>query len=605
VAAVEGDSAPDGTPRFARDQIERYLEKAREPLRRLGRISDATPADIAEARQAQAEALEAVRPAATLFNLAVAARLGEIDSLLVVNDEELAHHPGAGKAAELAEELQELHFPVAFPEVFLRKRPGFDCILGNPPWDKVRFEAQQFWVTRFPGLNAMPAELRDKVMAEHRAADPVGAAEEEREKSRREKLQNLFARSYVHQGKGHFDYAKLFVERAISLLTPRGTLGYVLPRIGLVVGGWEQLRALLLTASDLQVIQARNKAGWLFEDIDHRLMVALCTRVAPSGPEPAVDVWPAVATLDAFRHLREVTPARFTVSELADLSETLVIPWFEGEGALAVFEKMRHHPRLASGEGWITGHSESRWDFSGSGKHRDLARTTPSDGCWRVLMTRHIGAFHILDDVPAQRFIPDPAALCPLQLGVEAVDGSVRLSAGHPTIAYRYATRNDDSRTLIAAALPISGYLPSTGYVHTIRVPEEIPAVEVLALLGYLNTFTCDWWTRRFVDRHMTAPIINNIPLPPWSAEEREAAAALAERIIGLRGAIRLPCKIEVEATIQDGRDQEVALLAELEDLAARAFGLSDNDMQVLLDDFSNSGCPADLRIAILELVNR
>ncbi len=150
VEAVEGGTAADGAMSLARDQIERYLEKARGPLARLGRISDATPGDIAEARQAQVDAGAAVGPAAVLFDLAVAARLGEIPPLFEVSDEVLEHHPGAGKAKMLAEELDELHFPVAFPEVFLRDRPGLDCVVGNPPWEEATIEELGFWALRYP-----------------------------------------------------------------------------------------------------------------------------------------------------------------------------------------------------------------------------------------------------------------------------------------------------------------------------------------------------------------------------------------------------------------------------------------------------------------------
>jgi hypothetical protein len=181
VEAVEGRSAADGAMSLARDQIDRFLEKARGPLTRLGRISDATPADIAEAREVQAEALEAVRPADTLFGLAVAARLREIDPLLEVSDDLLEHHPGAGKAAELARELDELHFPVAFPEVFLRDRPGFDCIVGNPPWEKVRVEEHGFWSLRYPGLKSMPVGKANTLVVELRQRRPDLAEEYDKE----------------------------------------------------------------------------------------------------------------------------------------------------------------------------------------------------------------------------------------------------------------------------------------------------------------------------------------------------------------------------------------------------------------------------------------
>ena len=63
---------------------------------------------------------------------------------------------------------------------------------------------------------------------------------------------------------------------------------------------------------------------------------------------------------------------------------------------------------------------------------------------------------------------------------------------------------NDNTRTLIAAVLPESGYLYSKGYAHGLRTPAAGNDCDLLALLGYLNTFIADWWCRRFVDRHVT-----------------------------------------------------------------------------------------------------
>jgi hypothetical protein len=45
--------------------------------------------------------------------------------------------PVSQRPGNLPKKLRCLHFPVAFPEVFLRARPGFDCVLGNPPFDRL------------------------------------------------------------------------------------------------------------------------------------------------------------------------------------------------------------------------------------------------------------------------------------------------------------------------------------------------------------------------------------------------------------------------------------------------------------------------------------
>ena len=47
--------------------------------------------------------------------------------------------------------LDVLHFPLAFPHVFLGSRKGFDVILGNPPWEEATLEEDAFWARHFPG----------------------------------------------------------------------------------------------------------------------------------------------------------------------------------------------------------------------------------------------------------------------------------------------------------------------------------------------------------------------------------------------------------------------------------------------------------------------
>ena len=46
--------------------------------------------------------------------------------------------------------------PFLFPEVFLRDRGGFDVLVGNPPWEKLKVEEHQWWGLRFPGFAALP-----------------------------------------------------------------------------------------------------------------------------------------------------------------------------------------------------------------------------------------------------------------------------------------------------------------------------------------------------------------------------------------------------------------------------------------------------------------
>ena len=285
---LDGDmQAADGTISIFAQQITDWLGTARDALRRLGNASDATPTELKDARAAHDEAMEKVEPVSDLFDLVCAMRRDEANPFPAGLDESaIANHPQLDDARKAGDAYGVLHFPVRFPEVFIRERAGFDVIVGNPPWDKVKFEPQQFWVTRDPGFNALGPTQRDARMRELRRLHPADAALEEQDKTEREAYQAMIAASYRHQGVGHYDYAKLFLERALSLLAPTGRLGYVLPRQALVLAGWAKLRrAAARRRADrgsagtqqrrMAVRERRTTATW-----------SCCSRAVP--PRPAI-----------------------------------------------------------------------------------------------------------------------------------------------------------------------------------------------------------------------------------------------------------------------------------------------------------------------------
>ncbi|MGD9662247.1 MAG: DNA methyltransferase, partial [Porticoccaceae bacterium] len=54
---------------------------------------------------------------------------------------------GALAAAQTAcAEARVLHWPLAFPQVFASG--GFDCVLGNPPWERIKLQEEEFFATR-------------------------------------------------------------------------------------------------------------------------------------------------------------------------------------------------------------------------------------------------------------------------------------------------------------------------------------------------------------------------------------------------------------------------------------------------------------------------
>src|SRR5207248_831887 len=49
-------------------------------------------------------------------------------------------------AVEASQVHPFFHWPLEFPEVFAAG--GFDVVLGNPPWDRIKLQEQEFFATR-------------------------------------------------------------------------------------------------------------------------------------------------------------------------------------------------------------------------------------------------------------------------------------------------------------------------------------------------------------------------------------------------------------------------------------------------------------------------
>ncbi len=212
-------------------------------------------------------------------------------------------------------------------------------------------------------------------------------------------------------------------------------------------------------------------------------------------------------------------------------------------------------------------------------------------------MTRHVHAYRIAADVEFQRFIPSPEKLVPLRLGVVTKRNKPVICEEHPSIIYRYPTRNDDTRTLIATVLAEEGYLYSKGYVHGLRTENASPKA-TLALLGYLNSFICDWWVRRFNDRHMTLPVLANMPLPDWTDEVQEQVARIVSCILMRGGLTRLPGghRLCTDGTLK--QCSEFDLIARIEGFVLNGFGITREHLAAALEDFSDAACPESLRTA-------
>ena len=140
-------------------------------------------------------------------------------------------------ARAIADREGFLHWEAAFPGVWqhwqnVRPEGGFDAVIGNPPWDRIKLQEVEWFATRAPELALGPtaAARRKGIQRLRDAGDPLAAAFDDA-KARADSLGQLVRVSgdYPLLGGSDINLYSLFVERAMHLVKPDGLMGLLTP----------------------------------------------------------------------------------------------------------------------------------------------------------------------------------------------------------------------------------------------------------------------------------------------------------------------------------------------------------------------------------------
>jgi hypothetical protein len=141
----------------------------------------------------------------------------------------------ADAVAKAAEDFRFLHWHLAFPEAM--RAGGFECVLGNPPWERIKLQEKEFFAARSEVIATAPnkaarerliQELRSETASQtdHKLVQEFELAKREAEGS------GEFIRSsgrFPLTAVGDLNTYPLFAELILGLITPKGRAGFIVP----------------------------------------------------------------------------------------------------------------------------------------------------------------------------------------------------------------------------------------------------------------------------------------------------------------------------------------------------------------------------------------
>jgi len=135
-----------------------------------------------------------------------------------------------GQAIAYSQEHPFFHWPLEFPEVF--DRQGFDVVLGNPPWERIKLQQQEFFASRDPDIaRARNKAERERLIKQLPQSNPELAREYDRALHASE-AQSKFVRKsgrFPLCGRGDVNTYSVFTETFFRLVSPQGRAGLIVP----------------------------------------------------------------------------------------------------------------------------------------------------------------------------------------------------------------------------------------------------------------------------------------------------------------------------------------------------------------------------------------
>lgn len=450
--------------------------------------------------------------------------------------------------ADLATQYRFFHWHLQFPQVFAKG--GFDVVLGNPPWERVKLQEQEFFASRSEEIaNAANSAERKKLIARLAVENPRHWDEWSTASRRAEGESHLIrhAGRFPMCGKGDINTYAIFAEHNRGLLGPRGRAGFIVPT-GIATDDTTKtyFGSLVADGSLSALYDFRNHDG-LFYDVGHRrFKFCLLTILGRSGREAnARFVFFAEAGSDVDDADRQFSLSPLDILLLnpntgtcptfrsrrdADLNLAIYrnagVLWLESDKANRNpwgldFTAMLH----MSGD---SGLFKVRADWEGDGWRLDGNRFVRGSGVALPLFEakmvhcfdhrygdyadKQVGSLDTqLPDVPEGR-LADPRYEVIPRYWVAREEVSNRIGARWTRgwlLGWRDICRSTDERTVISVVMPRA----AVGHTTPLMFPDAEPALAA-CLYGSLCSFCLDYAARQKVGgTHLTYSYLKQLPV--------------------------------------------------------------------------------------------
>ncbi|HEY9676858.1 MAG TPA: N-6 DNA methylase [Drouetiella sp.] len=232
------------------------------------------------------------------------------------------------------------HFQFEFPHVFSGPNPGFDAVIGNPPWEIQKPNSREFFQQK--DSSHYNLSKQDALRKQEQLREQIDIDEEWRSYERHLKQFSRWVSDsgmYSLQGGSDINAYKLFAELAFRICKKDGFVSLIVPSSLYCDKGAVKLREALVKSFEWTYLYGFHNAEGIF-DI-HRSFKFCVFGVKKSKPELSNDANFLTAIFDLKNLESTATPVELSLKAIEELSPRwLAIPEVESQRDVSLLRKI-------------------------------------------------------------------------------------------------------------------------------------------------------------------------------------------------------------------------------------------------------------------------
>lgn len=503
--------------------------------------------------------------------------------------------------------FKTIHFPRVFNRVFETKG-GFDLVIGNPPWDKVKADKQVLATRLFPGVRSLKkAEYKNFIDSLEE-----NYPEEYKNYVIQSEIQNKLRNYYIKFNfpgvtQGDIDLSNLFSWKNISIIKDGGNISLVLPGQNFTSQGMGDWRKYIFShGSETQIKLFINNKRWIFSSVHPQYLIGTISAKhhLQQVDDSLISVSGPINSLETLEN-KNLESVELNSSQLLNWSYDATVPTLSNQTDLEIFSKIKSGTNILKSDKWElfvagelhTTNDRNLWtDNDGKSK---LEKPIPvirgsSFNLWELSSEEYDEwADSLIIKKQLQKKRQSNRSVFK-NISEDVKNDINTLPINNPRVCFRVITNKTDTRTSIVALVPANRVLlNSIQYLYFVKGGKIAEGF----ILGCMSSLIFDWQLRQVIETNFNKFIFNNLTVPAVNNEIFEEISKIS-LTLSFKNKQLQPYSDEYREYMYPEKlndNVEYGFKCKLEALMAKGYGLNEEEIKYIFVNFHKTSDYSDM----------